>query len=447
MRNAFSSLLLIATLAVWSPLPAPAQKPFSQVPASQRRLVEIRVTGSKRFQPADIAAATGLELGTSIGEDDLKQAARRLGDTGVFTDVGYSYSYSFAGTKLVFKVSDADKFVPVRFEDFVWFTDDELLKRIKEHAPLFDGQLPLSGRLAEEVSDVLQGMMVEKGIPGTVDYVRSGPNNGPVDSIVYQVSNVLIQIRNFEFQGAAESDIPALKAAAERLVGREYSRATLHSLVQKQLLPVYYASGYLKAEFGAPAPKVIKQPSVQDSNYDLHNLTVVDVTFPVVPGKQYKLTALEWSGNHELATEQLQKMVKAEPGRPANTVRIADHLKNIQKLYASRGYVSAAITTEMVFDDPAGTVAVHLNVKEGPVYHMGDLEFRGLDNSLTAKLRNAWKIRPGDVYDANYLDEYLPAARKLLPPSLDWEVDPHVTANVGEKTVDVDLVYTVKAPK
>ena len=25
---------------------------------------------------------------------------------------------------------------------------------------------------------------------------------------------------------------------------------------------------------------------------------------------------------------------------------------------------------------------------------MGDLEFRGIDNSLTAKLRNAWKIRP-----------------------------------------------------
>jgi hypothetical protein len=78
---------------------------------------------------------------------------------------------------------------------------------------------------------------------------------------------------------------------------------------------------------------------------------------------------------------------------------------------------------------------------------MGELEFRGLDNSLTAKLRNAWKIRPGEVYDANYLTEYLPAAHKLLPASLDWEVDPHVTANIRDKTVDVDLIYSVKAPK
>ena len=78
---------------------------------------------------------------------------------------------------------------------------------------------------------------------------------------------------------------------------------------------------------------------------------------------------------------------------------------------------------------------------------MGELEFRGLDNSLMAKLRDAWKIRFGEVYDSTYLSEYLPAAQKLLPPASDWDVASHVTANVRDKTVDVDLIYSVKAPK
>jgi hypothetical protein len=78
---------------------------------------------------------------------------------------------------------------------------------------------------------------------------------------------------------------------------------------------------------------------------------------------------------------------------------------------------------------------------------MGELEYRGLDNSLTAKLRSLWKIRPGEVYDATYLSEYLTEANKVLPPGLDWDVAPHVTANQREKTVDVDLFYSVKAPK
>jgi outer membrane protein assembly factor BamA len=447
MRKVIPRLLVVFALALCFPvIGQSAQKPLSEAAASERHLIAIKTTGSKRYSEADIAAATGLQIGTPVTDDDLKKAARRLGDMGVFTDVAYSYSYSAAGTKVEFKLTDGEKFVPVRFEDFVWFSDAELLQRIKQRAPLFDGQLPLSGRLAEEVSDILQGMLVERAIPGHVDFTRSGPSNGPVDSIVYQVSDVLIQVRNIEFTGAAESEMAALKAASERLRNREYSRATLNALVQKQLLPVYYARGYLKAKFGAPEPKVVPRPSTQ-GNDEVHNLTTVDVIFPVTPDRQYKLTALEWTGNHEFSTEQLAKMVRAEPGQPANTVKLGDNLKDIQKLYGSRGYVSASIAPEAEFDDAAGTVAIRLEVKEGAVYHMGELEFRGLDNSLTAKLRNAWKIRPGEVYDATYLTEYLPAAHKLLPASLDWEVEPHVTANIRDKSVDVDLIYSVKAPK
>ncbi len=78
---------------------------------------------------------------------------------------------------------------------------------------------------------------------------------------------------------------------------------------------------------------------------------------------------------------------------------------------------------------------------------MGELEFRGIDNNLTAHLRAAWKLHPGDIYDASYLKEFLPQALKLLPANLDWVVDPHVTAIAQNRTVDVDLQYTAKAPQ
>ena len=416
------------------------------MPASARQLIAIKVTGSKRFPEAAVAAATGLQMGAPVNDDDFKKAARRLGDMGVFTDIGYNYSFSSAGTKLELHVTDADKFVPARFEDFVWFPDDVLMKRIKEHAPLFDGELPLFGRLADEVSDVLQAMLVENAIPGHVEYVRTGKPDGPVESINYHVNDVLIQVRHIEFSGAAEAEVPVLEAAGERLPNHEYSRSRLNQLVQRQLLPVYYARGYLKAQFGEPQSKVVKQPSAENEDGP-RNQTVVDVTFAVTPGQQYKLTSLEWSGNKEFPTETLQKMVRAETGQPANTVRLGDNLKDVQKLYGSRGFITAAITPEAVFDEGAGTVVIRLEVKEGPAYHMGELEFRGLDNSLMAKLRTAWKIRQGEVYDATYLSEYLPAAQKLLPSNLDWDVTPHVTANIRDKSVDVDLIYSVKAPK
>src|SRR5206468_12626380 len=87
---------------------AQTQKPISQMPASARQLSAVKVTGSKRFAEQDVVAATSLQMGTPVNDDDFKRAARRLGDTGVFTDISYSYSYSSAGTKLEFHVVDAD---------------------------------------------------------------------------------------------------------------------------------------------------------------------------------------------------------------------------------------------------------------------------------------------------------------------------------------------------
>jgi outer membrane protein insertion porin family len=452
MMTAISRLLFpLLLLVAGSCLPGmgqsvSSQQPLAQMPASARQLIAIKVIGSKRFPEAAIAAATGLQMGAAVNDDDFKKAARRLGDMGVFTEIAYTFSYSPAGTKLELHVTDADKFVPAHFEDFVWFSDAELKQRIQQYSPLFDGQLPISGRLADQVSDVLQAMLVENSIPGHVEYQRAGKADGPIESINYHVTDVLIRVRKIDFTGAGSAEMSALEEAAEQLPDHEYSRSRLNLFAQHQLLPVYFARGYLKAAFGEPQPKVVKQPATENEDGP-RNQTVVDIIFAVTPGQQYKLKSLEWAGNHEFPADTLQKMVRVEPGQPANTVRLADNLKDIQKLYGSHGFVTAAIRVDAQYDDAGGTVVLHLEVKEGFVYHMGDLEFRGLDNSLMAKLRDLWKLRQGDVYDSTYLSDYLPAAQKLLPPTLDWEVSSHVTANVRDKSVDIDLIYSVKAPK
>ena len=147
------------------------------------------------------------------------------------------------------------KFVPARFEDFVWFSDDELRQRIQQHAPLFDGELPLYGRLADEVSDVLQAMLVERSIPGHVEYQRVGKQDGPVEAIDLPCERCshsdpqdrihrsvdpadVARARSCRPQASATANIPALASVCSS---------------QHQLLPVYYARGYLKAEFGPAA--------------------------------------------------------------------------------------------------------------------------------------------------------------------------------------------------
>lgn len=450
-RQRMVCTLILAGAVSLAPLLSPRrasgmQKQAAPASGTARDLIAVKVTGTKRYPPEDIIAASGLRIGEAVDDEEFKKASRRLGDTGAFREIGYSFTYSSAGTKLEWKLIDAEKFLPVRFDDFVWFSDDELRKSVKEHVPLFNGELPISGRMPDEVSDVLQAMLVERGIAGQVNYLRYAREGGLIESINYHVENVLIRVRNIVFTGADSAELPALESAARRMPDRQYSRTTLGLLAERQLLPVYYARGYLKAAFGVPRPMVVKE-APDEATDNPKNLTVVDVNFEVTAGQQYKVAKLEWSGNHEFPADTLQSMIRLAPGQIANTVQMGDGIAQAKTLYSTKGYLTAAITPELAFDDAAGTVAIHLEVKEEAVYHMGDLEFRGIDNSLTAKLRGAWKLRQGEVYDGTYLKEFLPEANRLLPASIDWAVAVHVTPNAKDKTVDVDLQYAPKAPK
>ena len=415
-------------------------------PATVYKLISVKVTGSKRFTSEEIAAVSGLPVGTVAHEEDFRKAARQLGESGAFSNVAFTYSYSSAGTKLEFQVIDADKFVPVGFTDFVWYSDEELRHKLHERIPLFSGELPTSGRLIEQVSDVLQAMLVEIAVPGIVEYLRNTGKTGKTESIDYNVAGVSIRIRQLEFPGAGAGELPTLEAAAEKLVDREYSRAYMSSFTEHSILPVFREHGFLKASCAPPQTRVVK-PAASESSGNKLPPTYVDVTFSVTPGTQYKLTGWEWSGNKAISTNELQPLLHAKVGQPANTVQLERDLRAVQELYGSRGYILAAVKVDAEFDHAAGTVAYRLAVAEDYVYRMGELEFRGIDNNLTGRLKAAWKLRPGDVYDATYLQEFLPQAKRLLPANLDWEVATHVTALARDKTVDVDLQYTAKAPR
>jgi outer membrane protein assembly factor BamA len=435
-RLLLSSLLLCLSAA--AQISGGVQAPVSY------KLIEVKVTGSKRFTQQEITAASGLPVGTVAHEEDFKKAARQLGETGAFGVIKFTYTYSSAGTRLEFQVTDADKFVPAHFADFVWFTDEELHQKLHDRIPLFDGELPSDGRLPDQISDVLQALLVENGIPGIVQYVRTEGKDQRLQSIDYNVAGVSIRIHQAQFPGAGAAELPLLQAAAEKLSDREYSRDYMANFVEHSVLPLYQERGYLKASCAQPQPKVVK-PAAAESADNKQPPTYVDITFPVTPGIQYKVTQWDWSDNKEIPKDQLDPFLHAKAGQPANTVQLANDLRAVQTLYGSRGYILATIKVNAEFDDVSETVSYHLIVHEDSLFRMGDLEFRGIDNSLTARLRAAWKLRPGDVYDATYLKQFLPEARKLLPPTLDWDVDPHVTAIARDKTVDVDLQYTAKA--
>ena len=228
------------------------------------KLLSLKVTGSALYTDQEILGATGLRIGQSVTDGDFREAVRLLGDSGMFSNVAYSFNSSGSGVKLEVQLSDTDpnKLVPVEFDNFVWFNDVELRAELKRRVPLLHQSLPLMGNLPDHVEEALQAMLTEKKVAGRVDYLREGDQSGgAIHGIAYRVEEISIRIHGFEFPGASEDQISLLKTAAKVQLGREYGRNSLASVAKLDLLPVFLQRGYLKAGFGASEARVLATPA------------------------------------------------------------------------------------------------------------------------------------------------------------------------------------------
>jgi outer membrane protein assembly factor BamA len=435
MKQNLLSLFLSLLLLIAS---APAQKSASNKGgvASERKLVAVKVTGTERYNDKEIVPASGLQLGENVGDADFKEAARRLGDTGMFTEVSYSFSYSAAGTKLELQLKDADekKLVPAHFENFVWFKDADLISELQRRVSLFKLALPVGGTLLDRTVEALQVMLDEKQVPGRVSYLRESPQEGgALTGIAFQVDDIDIRIRDVEFPGAAPDHLPLLRQASRKLLGAQYTRSPLAIVARVDYLPIYLQRGYLEASFAPSEARVATQSQSQ---------VEVDAIFPVTPGKVYSTSEVAWKGNAALPTSQLQPLIHLPAGQPANAVRLAEDLEKVARLYRTRGYMNVHIRSAPLMNEEKNTVHYDLNVVEGDQYKMGELELQGLDSQSTARLREAWTLREGEPYNADYPNKFVDGSTKLLPGGVHWGISVHESVNSADKTVDVTIHFT-----
>jgi len=400
--------------------------------AAPYKLIALKVTGTARYTDTEILAASGLQMGQNAADGDFKEAVQRLGDSGLFSNVVYSYSSSSAGVRLELQLADVDKnkLVPAQFENFVWFTDDELLTALQRSVPLFKQLLPLTGNLTERVSEALQALLTAKQFPGRVDFLRNAEESSDtLNAIVYRVEEVTIRIRGVEFPGASPEQTALLTTAARSLT----------AVAKFDLLPVYLQRGYLKAAFGPSDARVVPQPPAADAQ--AASELQVDAIVPVTPGRIYSTSSVDWKGNSAIAISEVAPLIHMPAGQPADAVRLLRDLESVDKLYRSRGYMTVQVKPDAQFDDEKSTVHYDLSIVEGDLYKMGELEIAGLDTQAKARMQAAWHLPEGQPYNADYPRKFVDDTEQLLPRAVRWAVSIHESLDAKDKTVDVEIRF------
>jgi outer membrane protein assembly factor BamA len=421
VSRSFSFVILLLASLCWSQ--NKAQLSF--------KLLSVRVKGLQHLPEDKVVGASGLQLGRTVTEQDFQQAVQKLAETGLFTDVAYKYEYTTAGCNLDFQVIENEKLVPILFDNFVWFSDDQLLSLLRTRVPLFDGKLPLNGALSDQVADALNAILAERKIAGHAEGKQAASLGGPIDAYTYTVKFHPVIVRNMDFPGAAPSDIPALQAAAKPISGQEYLRSSMRPHEKLDLLPVYLSRGYLKAQFSDSQAKIVSDGP----------RTVVDVSFPVKPGLQYRVADVRWAGFSAFPVDKLQALIHLKAGQPANGVQLDSDLEAVQKLYGTKGYLTAYVKPVPAFDDSGATVAYELNVTEGDQFRMGELSVDGIDPAAADKLIAQWQIKKGDIFDDSYLQRFFQVMYHDIGLSRSYSVVPKQNVDRQSKTVNVALHF------
>ncbi|HYV11125.1 MAG TPA: POTRA domain-containing protein [Pyrinomonadaceae bacterium] len=359
---------------------------------TEPKIAKIETEGLQALTSETVIASSGLKIGDTFSVEAINAAAQRLLSSGLFKKVGYRTRNVGDNVTITFQFEEAKgQSSPVVFDNFIWFSDDELAAAIKREVPSFNGSAPDIGNTNDAIKKALQNLLAERKLPGQVEYNLTEREH------LFRVADVPMKICTLHFPGAQSVSEEKLIEATRSSMDLEYSRQSAQTFPKFGLYPIYRELGHLRASFGEPIAKPATKTGCEG----------VDLTIPVNEGPVYSWVKAEWFGNQIITTKELDDTLGMKPGDVANGKKVDTGLKEIQKAYGKHGHVAARLNAAAEFDEGAPKVTFKIAINEGPQYRMGTVEFKGFSANDTAALGKKWGLKSDQVYDQSYVSQFL----------------------------------------
>lgn len=431
--------LVIACLALAAPTVALAQAAAAAQAPLSAVLTEIHATGSSHYSDAQVAVAAGLKVGDRVTSEDLQAAANRLAQLGVFSRVNYRFTPqkgSKDGMALEFQLADGPV-VPVTFDNFPWFSDAELSAAVREQLPFFDGSAPGDGAILDAITASVSNLLQAQHISGNVEHTLLARPENEEMTVQFRLNGPAVAIGSLDYGDALAQASTELAERKNDLLGKPFSRFAIELFEFEQIRPLYLATGHLRVTFGAPVARF-----AGDSNQPASSN--VSVQIPIDPGPVFHLSGLSWDGNHALDSNALAALSTVQPGEMADGMKLAALWQSVTAAYGHAGYIHAKVDAQPQFDDATAMASYRVSVDEGDQYHMGQLVITGLSPNAEGRVRAAWQLQAGKLFDASYAEDMF---AKLEMPSplvfgglpIHYSMEGHLL-RIDEKAHTVDVL-------
>jgi outer membrane protein insertion porin family len=297
------------------------------------------------------------------------------------------------------------------------------------------------------------------------------------------------RLATFKFEGIKKSERDDLEPKVALVKDRVVTENMKLSAVEA-IRKFYFDKGFRNVDIQ------LKEENVATLN------NAVSIIFYIKKGKKVKVNSINFSGNNDVAAQNLKKSMKStkemnritlfpvvvknpfgdsskrqtfneyikdvgfmtvtktrdyiDPyfrirgfsGAKFNEIKYTDDKESILNYYNSKGYRNAVILNDTSILDERNNINLFIKVDEGSKFYFGDIVWRGNTKYNDSILNTLLGIRKGDVYNLDVLNKRL--GKQLSPEGADigslymddgylfFQVDPVETA-VYNDTIDFEL--------
>jgi hypothetical protein len=293
-------------------------------------------------------------------------------------------------------VPDYPTRLPYGFNNFVWWSDDEIRALLKSRIPGLGDEIAPNSAIERRVRDALATMLKEKGLvaevqseePSNFSLTAERVPGAPAPGIAFRISSPQIVVDKVIVSQAPDALTSALNDNLRRREGHEYSGRD-DWMVRSNVEEAMEAQGYLDGQvyIAHDAPR-------RDGDHYVVNLLVT-----VKSGPQYRVASITADGGPLLNGRDLSSHFAKKPGDIAGAGPFGQLIGELRAFYWHYGYADVEIHGPAVLDRSRAEVSYHLEVLPGPRYHLRSLTIHNLNAEQVGKARELLGMKPGDLFD------------------------------------------------
>jgi outer membrane protein assembly factor BamA len=392
-----SGAVSVALLLLCS-LPLPAQK--------KAPLKSIRFQGAPQYTQQELFAAAGLKPDSRLNAAEVKAHARQLNDTGLFKEVKFASD----SKGLVFTLTPSSQLFPMRLDNVPLTPGKELDAKLHERFPLYRGLLPATGSMVDGICRAFEEMLAAKSVKATVKgALTSGLGPQKLSAMNFTVVSPAVHIGRIQLAGVSSTMQAKASLLASGQTGNSFDTENTAIGLQHAFEDLYQDQGYaaVQVDVAQVDPLIVSDQSID-----------IPYAVTIKEGGIYKPGTIDLPAGALVTRADVEKILSKYPagsGRPLDLFLLA-----VRDAYHANGYLDCSIVSHPSFNEATHIVNYSLEIAPGAQYRLASVKFDGAPDAMAAKLKLAWKMTPGAVFDESYLSNFAAAAQKKDKSMTKW---------------------------